>query len=83
MEEMQRNTYKRKMFNNQGGRLVAREPALKVEVAWKVSHLNSKWERLESAVTPRKRAKTDLSDICPGNRWSSNLEIEIIVRTVS
>uniref|UniRef100_T1HCR3 Uncharacterized protein n=1 Tax=Rhodnius prolixus TaxID=13249 RepID=T1HCR3_RHOPR len=65
MEEMQRNTYKRKMFNNQGGRLVAREPALKVEVAWKVSHLNSKWERLESAVTPRKRAKTDLSDICP------------------
>ncbi|KAK9499126.1 hypothetical protein O3M35_003631 [Rhynocoris fuscipes] len=65
MEEMQRNTYKRKMFNNQGGRLVAREPSLKDEVAWRVSYLNSKWERLESTVTPRKRAKTDHSDMCP------------------
>lgn len=42
--------YKRKLFNNQSGRLVARCPELKEKVAWKVSYLNCKWERLEQLI---------------------------------
>lgn len=66
MEELQRKTYKRKLFNNQGGRLVARSPDLKTEVAWRIRYLNKKWEMLENVVTPRKRTYPDLPDICPG-----------------
>lgn len=65
MEELQRKTYKRKLFNNQGGRLVARSPDLKTEVARKIRYLNKKWEMLENVVTPRKRTYPDLPDICP------------------
>uniref|UniRef100_A0A0K8SH65 Uncharacterized protein n=2 Tax=Lygus hesperus TaxID=30085 RepID=A0A0K8SH65_LYGHE len=64
MEEMKRKDYKRKLFNNQGGRLVAREPGQKEEVAWRVVYLNSRWERLEAALSLRKRTSAD-SDICP------------------
>lgn len=55
VEEMHRKTYKRKVFNNQSGRLAARFPEMKEDVKWRVEHLNRKWERLEQTVTPRKR----------------------------
>ncbi|CAA9994971.1 unnamed protein product [Nesidiocoris tenuis] len=64
MEDMKRMDYRRKLFNNQGGRLVAREPNQKEEVAWRMVYLNSRWERLEAAVSLRKRTSAD-SDICP------------------
>ncbi|KAL1138934.1 hypothetical protein AAG570_008996 [Ranatra chinensis] len=64
MEEMQRKAFKRKLFNNQSGRLVARMPDLKDVVAWRVLYLNRKWERLEQTVTPRKRSHTDHLDVC-------------------
>uniref|UniRef100_A0A1B6EWZ8 KASH domain-containing protein n=2 Tax=Cuerna arida TaxID=1464854 RepID=A0A1B6EWZ8_9HEMI len=59
VEEMHRKTYKRKVFNNQGGRLAARFPELKDDVKWRMAHLNRKWERLEQTVTPRKRSHPD------------------------
>ncbi|XP_014248959.1 uncharacterized protein LOC106666348 isoform X2 [Cimex lectularius] len=65
LEEMKRKTYKRKLFNNQGGRLVARDPSLKDVVAWSMQILNRKWERLVAAVTPRKRSSAECKDICP------------------
>ncbi|XP_075226377.1 klarsicht isoform X2 [Lycorma delicatula] len=64
MEEMLRKSYKRKVFNNQGGRIVARFPELKEEVARRVVYLNMKWERLEQTVTPRKRMHSDRLDVC-------------------
>lgn len=63
---MNRKSFKRKLFNNQGGRLVVRSPDLKDEVAWRVLTLNSKWETLEQTVTPRKRTHPDHLDVCIG-----------------
>lgn len=56
---MHRKTYKRKVFNNQGGRLAARFPELREDVKWRMTHLNRMWERLEQTVTPRKRSHPD------------------------
>ncbi|RZF37942.1 hypothetical protein LSTR_LSTR005442 [Laodelphax striatellus] len=63
-EELQRKSYRRKLFNNQGGRLVARSPELKNEVAWRIEHLNTKWERLEQTVTPRIKMHPVHMDVC-------------------
>lgn len=74
MEEMLRKSYKRKVFHNQGGRLVARSPELKEEVTRRVLYLNNKWEKLEQLVTPRKRSHTDRIDVCIGKMISKNFE---------
>jgi len=63
VEEMHRKTYKRKVFNNQGGRLAARFPELKDDVKWRMTHLNRKWERLEQTVTPRKHSPREHSHL--------------------
>ncbi|XP_039288846.1 uncharacterized protein LOC111043821 isoform X3 [Nilaparvata lugens] len=63
-EELQRKSYRRKLFNNQGDRLVARFPELKNEVAWRIEHLNTKWERLEQTVSPRTKMHSAHMDVC-------------------
>lgn len=73
MERMQREGFRRRMFNEQSSRLLARYPDLKDEVAWRVAHLNSKWETLELAMTPSKGASSQ-RDMCTGEcccsrRW--------------
>ncbi|XP_034253695.1 uncharacterized protein LOC117652712 [Thrips palmi] len=52
MERMQREGFRRRMFNEQSTRLLVRYPDLRDEVAWRVAHLNSKWETLELAMSP-------------------------------
>ena len=66
MEEMQRKSYKRKLFHNQSGRVVARIPESKAKVAWRVQVINSKWEKLERTVAPRKRLNAGYFDVCTG-----------------
>ncbi|XP_066591099.1 klarsicht protein isoform X2 [Prorops nasuta] len=55
MEELKRKAYRRKLFNEQAGKLVSRVPALKDEVAWRVDHLNAKWELVEQIMAPVER----------------------------
>nr|CAD7431740.1 unnamed protein product [Timema monikensis] len=63
MEEIQRRSYRRKLFNDQAGQLMQRYPDVRDEVMWRVSHLNSKWEMLQQAMSPGK-SKPDQRDVC-------------------
>ena len=73
---MHRKSYKRKIFNNQGGRLVAQLPKLKDEVAWRMMYLNLKWERLEQTVTPVSYTHLDVYKrqpyfVCTQENWKT------------
>lgn len=72
MEELQRKKYKRKLFNNQGGRLLARSPDLQKEIAWRIKHLNHKWERLEHITIPRKLLYPDMPNVSLGKLINFN-----------
>ncbi|XP_043596428.1 uncharacterized protein LOC122573733 isoform X2 [Bombus pyrosoma] len=63
MEELRRRAYRRKLFNDQAGKLVSRAPALKDEVAWRVDHLNAKWELVEQIMAPVERPVSNQQDI--------------------
>ncbi|XP_076222312.1 klarsicht protein isoform X2 [Nomia melanderi] len=63
MEELRRRAYRRKLFNEQAGKLVSRAPALKDEVAWRVDHLNAKWELVEQIMAPVERPISNQQDI--------------------
>ncbi|CAG5075453.1 Protein of unknown function, partial [Cotesia congregata] len=52
MEELRRKAYRRRLFNEQAAKLVARTPSLRDEVAWRVDHLNAKWELVEQIMAP-------------------------------
>lgn len=66
MEELQRKAYRRRLFNDQSTKLVARTPSLKDEVAWRVNHLNAKWELVEQIMAPTQPA-SDQQDVSAGN----------------
>lgn len=63
MEELRRRAYRRKLFNEQAEKLVASTPALKDEVAWRVNHLNAKWELVEQIMAPVERTVSDEQDV--------------------
>nr|XP_034191004.1 uncharacterized protein LOC117609149 isoform X2 [Osmia lignaria] len=63
MEELRRRAYRRKLFNEQAGKLVSRAPALKDEVAWRVDHLNAKWELVEQIMAPVERPVSNQQDM--------------------
>ncbi|XP_031773388.1 A-kinase anchor protein 6 isoform X5 [Apis florea] len=63
MEELRRRAYRRKLFNEQAAKLVSHAPALKDEVAWRVDHLNAKWELVEQMMAPVDRLVSDQQDI--------------------
>ncbi|XP_076163284.1 uncharacterized protein LOC143144593 isoform X2 [Ptiloglossa arizonensis] len=63
MEELRRRAYRRKLFNEQAAKLVSRAPALKDEVAWRVDHLNAKWELVEQIMAPVERPVSNQQDI--------------------
>ncbi|XP_017795060.1 PREDICTED: uncharacterized protein LOC108576557 [Habropoda laboriosa] len=63
MEELRRRAYRRKLFNEQAGKLVSRAPAFKDEVAWRVDHLNAKWELVEQIMAPVERPISNQQDI--------------------
>ncbi|KAL6423713.1 hypothetical protein ACFW04_010303 [Cataglyphis niger] len=63
MEELRRKAYRRKLFNEQAEKLISRAPALKDEVAWRVDHLNSKWELVEQIMAPIDRPISSQQDI--------------------
>lgn len=67
MEELRRRAYRRKLFNEQASKLVSRAPALKDEVAWRVDHLNAKWELVEQIMAPVQRPVSNQQDISAGN----------------
>lgn len=67
MEELRRKAYRRKLFNEQAEKLVACTPALKDEVAWRVNHLNAKWELVEQIMAPVERTVSDEQDVSAGN----------------
>lgn len=72
MEELRRKAYRRKLFNEQAAKLVSRTPALKDEVAWRVDHLNAKWDLVEQIMAPVERPVSNQQDITAGNwlyRW--------------
>ncbi|XP_057318055.1 klarsicht protein [Microplitis mediator] len=56
MEELRRKAYRRRLFNEQAAKLVARTPSLRDEVAWRVDHLNAKWELVEQIMAPAQPA---------------------------
>lgn len=63
MEELRRKAYRRKLFNEQAEKLISRAPALKDEVAWRVDHLNAKWELVEQIMAPIDRPISSQQDI--------------------
>ncbi|XP_043249551.1 uncharacterized protein LOC122395770 isoform X2 [Colletes gigas] len=63
MEELRRRAYRRKLFNEQAAKLVSSAPTLKDEVAWRVDHLNAKWELVEQIMAPVERPVSDQQDI--------------------
>ncbi|XP_053994423.1 klarsicht protein isoform X3 [Hylaeus volcanicus] len=63
MEELRRRAYRRKLFNEQAVKLVSRAPSLKDEVAWRVDHLNAKWELVEQIMAPVERPVSNQQDI--------------------
>lgn len=65
------------MFNEQSSRLLARYPDLRDEVAWRVSHLNSKWETLELAMTPSKGASSQ-RDMCTGEHCYCGVRLALL-----
>lgn len=65
MEEMTRVSARRKMFNEQAHRLMDEVPALQDEVNWRLSHLNSKWEQVESALSSTGCSRCE-QESCPG-----------------
>lgn len=67
MEELRRKAYRRKLFNEQAEKLISRAPALKDEVAWRVDHLNSKWELVEQIMAPIDRPISSQQDISAGD----------------
>lgn len=69
MEELRRRAYRRKLFNEQAAKLVSHAPALKDEVAWRVDHLNAKWELVEQMMAPVDRLISDQQDISAGNSF--------------
>lgn len=67
MEELRRKAYRRKLFNEQAEKLISRAPALKDEVAWRVDHLNAKWELVEQIMAPIDRSvSSQQADISAG-----------------
>ena len=66
MEELRRKAYRRRLFNEQAGKLMARAPALKDEIAWRVDHLNAKWELVEQIMAPIARPVSDHQDVSAG-----------------
>jgi len=70
MEELRRKAYRRKLFNEQAEKLISRAPALKDEVAWRVDHLNAKWELVEQIMAPIDRPVSSQQDISAGNEGS-------------
>jgi len=73
MEELRRKAYRRKLFNEQAEKLISRAPALKDEVAWRVDHLNAKWELVEQIMAPIDRPVSSQQDISAGNERSRKL----------
>lgn len=65
MERMQREGFRRRMFNEQSARLLVRYPDLRDEVTWRVAHLNAKWETLELAMSPAVGTSSQ-RDMCTG-----------------
>ncbi|KYQ53961.1 hypothetical protein ALC60_07116 [Trachymyrmex zeteki] len=63
MEELRRKAYRRKLFNEQAEKLISRAPALKDEVAWRVDHLNAKWELVEQIMAPIDQPVSSQQDI--------------------
>ncbi|XP_011639646.1 uncharacterized protein LOC105428825 isoform X2 [Pogonomyrmex barbatus] len=63
MEELRRKAYRRKLFNEQAEKLISRAPALKDEVAWRVDHLNARWELVEQIMAPIDRPVSSQQDI--------------------
>ncbi|XP_043268774.1 uncharacterized protein klar isoform X2 [Venturia canescens] len=63
MEELRRKAYRRRLFNEQAGKLVSRAPSLKDEVAWRVDHLNAKWELVEQIMAPVAQPTSDQQDV--------------------
>ncbi|XP_046742430.1 uncharacterized protein LOC124409082 [Diprion similis] len=70
-EELRRKAYRRRLFNEQAGKLVARAPTLRDEVAWRVDHLNTKWELVEQIMAPGEQSISDEQDV------SADLEHEV------
>jgi len=70
MEELRRKAYRRKLFNEQAEKLISRAPALKDEVAWRVDHLNAKWELVEQIMAPIDQQVSSQQDISAGmKQW--------------
>ena len=66
MEELRRKAYRRRLFNEQAGKLIARAPTLKDEVAWRIDHLNAKWELVEQIMAPVVRPVSDHQNVSAG-----------------
>uniref|UniRef100_A0ABD2X2Q3 KASH domain-containing protein n=1 Tax=Trichogramma kaykai TaxID=54128 RepID=A0ABD2X2Q3_9HYME len=63
-EELRRKAYRRRLFNEQAEKLIARAPSLKEEVYWRVDHLNAKWNLVEQIMAPVQRSdELDQQDV--------------------
>lgn len=83
MEELRRRAYRRKLFNEQAGKLVSHAPALKDEVAWRVDHLNAKWELVEQIMAPIERPVSNQQDISAGNASPIRLKHSLSIRVTN
>lgn len=80
MEELRRKAYRRKLFNEQAEKLISRAPALKDEVAWRVDHLNAKWELVEQIMAPIDLPVSSQQDISAGIICFLKIYLRIVFR---
>ncbi|XP_011503753.1 PREDICTED: uncharacterized protein LOC105366864 [Ceratosolen solmsi marchali] len=70
--ELRRKAYRRRLFNDQAEKLIARSPSLKEEVAWRIDHLNVKWDLVEQIMAPVPRC-----DEMDNHDFSADFEHEV------
>lgn len=54
IEDVQRKNYRRKLFNEQAGKLLSKYPDSRDDISRHVSHLNAKWELIEQLLSSGK-----------------------------
>ncbi|XP_052119593.1 uncharacterized protein LOC127748782 isoform X2 [Frankliniella occidentalis] len=75
MERLQREGFRRRLFNEQSGRLLQRCPELTEEVSWRAQHLNAKWDTLERAMdSPRELGADVEHEVRCLRRWVREME---------
>lgn len=66
MSKLLKKVYFHKIFNEQASQLINLHPEVQEEINWRVTHLNTKWDTIESALHSSDCNRCD-EESCVGN----------------